>query len=73
MDYLYHREFGAWNDIKVFQEAEKEAIPMVCFSLLSKIGIGDVPLYHQFSITTQRCSKLSVGNEILKFCFQTAN
>ena len=52
----------------VSQEAEMEAIPMGCFTCFGKIFGGDVPLHHQFSITTQRSFKFSVVNEMLK-CF----
>jgi len=37
----------------IFREADIEAVPMVCFTLFGKIFGGDVPLRHQFSITTQ--------------------
>ena len=69
MDYLYHFEFYAWNKIMVSHEAEIEAIPMGCFTRFGKILVGDVPLHHQFSITTQRSFKFSV-NEMLKCFFE---
>jgi hypothetical protein len=68
MDYLCHFEFCAWNKKMVSQEAEIEAIPMVLFRCFSKMFHSDVPLHHQFSITTQRSFKFSVVNEMLK-CF----
>jgi hypothetical protein len=68
MDYLYHFEFCAWNKKTGSQEAEIEAIPMGCFTRLSKIFGGDVPLRHQLLITTQRSFKFSVVNEMQK-CF----
>jgi hypothetical protein len=68
MDYLYHFEFCAWNKKMVSQEAEIKAIPMGCFTRLGKIFGGDVPLHHQFSITTQRSFKFPVVNEMHK-CF----
>ena len=37
MDYLYHFDFCAWNKKTIFQEADIEAIPMVCFLLFGKI------------------------------------
>jgi hypothetical protein len=54
----------------VSQEAEIEAIPMHCFLRFGKILNGDVPLYHQFSITTQRLFKFSFVNETLKCFFE---
>jgi len=69
MDYLYYFDFCAWHKKIIFQKADIEAVPVVCFIPFSKISSGDVPLRYQFSITTQRWVKFSVANETLK-CFR---
>ena len=51
-----------------FTGRQPVTIPMVWFTRLGKIFGGDIPLHHQFSITTQRSFKVSVVNEMPK-CF----
>jgi len=70
MNYLDHIEFCVWNKIMVSHEAEIEGITMVCFRRLGKIFNSNVPLYHQFSITTQRWFKISFVKEMLKCFFE---
>ena len=69
MYYLPHYPFYVWKMIMALQDAEIEAIPMVCFTPFGKVFDVDIPLRHQVSITTQYLLKFSRALERLK-CYR---